>query len=826
VDGQRSAYLSLPETRCGKPLGNGQQSMKRSQRRAHRRIVGITIMLLSVAVLASPPRSRVPACVSAASGDQVSAVRPQASAIGKFDPPLRVSPRYLASERCEYPRSGYLAPLGLPSLLRLHDAGNTLWDAALAGPPAPVGVGNEHLFLGLDLGNGITVTSLRDRVTGHELLGQFTSLFEFAVNNGTPYQSDHGLEVTRFWSAEDGSTLYVDAEATNVPLAFRFRLRAAPGEPAVAIDAVITNTGPSPIFLRTVYPKVHNFVTPGDPAQMMGMVPQEIGTVVPLLAVSPGAPLGMPFNIGIGLPTSMNTMEVASIYDGAGGGGLFFASVGGDLTGAHGAPLSPLQFNLSAGKVAGFWIANIAAGQQVSLPQLAVGVQHGGDWHSAVDYYVAKNRPYWSFPPVPAWFRDQGAIYGFSGGGAGGIFLEQPGLGLKERIHSFLNLPQLLSEAQDLGTNIVYLWDYWEGAKQGGDLPYWNKGDYIPRADMGGERDFIEGIRQIHQRGGRVIVYVEPFIIYQESNIAQMKGLLWAARDPSSGQPYQHYPRNYTMVAPFRPWQDYLVSVCQRLVRDDGVDGIFLDSYGWQMNWPMTTVAEGRLYSPLEYCRGVLELTDRVRSTIQGIKPDAVVLGETTSGPMSQHWHGGLSADFTDLINHERSINQGRIIASPVRCGMPEVNYISNGIDLNGLHQIYAAGHSLALCNNGADSPPNFMRDHREEIRKLVRIRQERKDALIYGRQTYQPATGSPDVAAYFYEGTQNQILTVVNTSSSAPYSGSLLLRDRGATTSTTWVDLLTDQLFTTGSIASGGQVPLPLTVAAGGLRVLAGRMR
>ncbi|MBE0654843.1 MAG: hypothetical protein IH594_13665, partial [Bacteroidales bacterium] len=194
--------------------------------------------------------------------------------------------------------------------------------------------------------------------------------------------------------------------------------------------------------------------------------------------------------------------------------------------------------------------------------------------------------------------------------------------------------------------------------------------------------------------------------------------------------------------------------------------------------------AEHVLYSPKEYSQGVFIITDRVREAIQAIKPDAVVMGETTSGPISRHWHGGLSADFAWLANQ----NQHRIIASPVRYGVPEITIFGNGRNLNELNQIFAAGHSLALSN--ADLPMALY------IKRLVDIRQEYKDALIYGSQLYQPETGDPDVAAYFYRGKYNDLITVVNASMERAYSGQLRLNE--GTITSRWRDLITDDVLET----------------------------
>ncbi|WP_181320377.1 hypothetical protein [Nitrosospira sp. Nsp2] len=39
--------------------------------------------------------------------------------------------------------------------------------------------------------------------------------------------------------------------------------------------------------------------------------------------------------------------------------------------------------------------------------------------------------------------------------------------------------------------------------------------------DLGTEEDFKEAIRAVHEKGGRVILYVEPLIIDTDSDIAR-----------------------------------------------------------------------------------------------------------------------------------------------------------------------------------------------------------------------------------------------------------------------------------------------------------------
>jgi len=666
-----------------------------------------------------------------------------------------------------------------------------------------VTIENSQIALKLDLSKrGISVAGIRNKSSGVEHLAQPSALFELSAS-GFVIRSNVGVAVDTFSASESNSALNVRGHFADLPLGIELNIDAPAGQPIVRLAIKLSNTSSKTLPIHAVIPSINGLVTRGPASQRMGMVPTEVGTVAPLDNTAPPLaldsprkpPLGMRFVPDLKAVGAMNSMEVASIYDVGGTGGIYFADIDGDLDN----DIAPLQFNLSAMAVSGYWLTDIGANQSVTLPRLAIGVHSTGDWHTAVDYYTAQHRSRWNFPAIPAWFRDQGAIYGFSGGGAGGIYLMYPGEDLRQHIESFRQLPRLLDQAQRLGTNVVYIWDYWEGDGEHG-RPYSNKGDYIPRSDLGGIPAFVDGVKAIHDRGGKIIVYVEAFIISYYSRIGHEKGARWGGRD-ASGELYAQYRNNYSMISSFGPWQDYVADVCKRLVGEYGVDGIFLDSWAWRMNIPMKNEAEGVLYSAKQYSQGVLTLADKVRTAIQLIKPEAVLIGETTAGPVARHWHGGLSADFAWMS----SINQDKILGSPVRYAAPEVNFMSNGRTIAELNQIFAAGHNLALCD--IDLPlANY-------IKPLVEIRQQYKDALIYGAQAYQPQTGDADVAAYYYRGSPNRIITAANTSAQRNYTGNLILENSDA--ETVWQNLISGERIQ--AVENRIRVKIP----AGGLIVL-----
>ena len=628
---------------------------------------------------------------------------------------------------------------------------------------------DEHILLSFAATRSrVMLRSLRNKKNGMDYLSQPTQLFNLTVSSAEACAADNEYVVDTLHVPDSGKGMHVVGHMRSTPVTFFLIVEALEGDGTVRMKLRLRNDGLAKLHARCVVPEIKGLVRERHGKPLMAAVPQEAAGVG---VFTEKVNLGMPVNPAIGLPTAMNVMELVSVYDPEQGGGLFVLDADGDVDRG----LSPLQMTLTGDALGGHWVADLQPLSEQSLPAFVIGVHDAGDWHAAVDCYTKHHRPAWTFPTIPAWFRDQGAIYSYSGAGAGSIYMNYPAQGLDTRIPSFHELPKLLDEAKSLGTSIVYLWDYWQGASEGDHPAYWNKGDYIIRTDLGGEAGLRDGIKRIHDQGGRVILYIEWYIIYWYSEICKKHGEEWASRD-LQGNPYRLYPENFALVPATVAWQDHIIAIATRLVRDFQVDGIYLDSMGWEMNWPTTTLSEQRLYSPMEYTLGALTLTDRVRHAIQAIRPDAIVIGETTSGALPHHWDGGLSADFAWLGPQ----NQQKVLGSPVRYGMPEINIYSNGNNRNEMNQIYAAGHSLALANLHLPEAPY--------IRKLVEIRQKYKDALIYGKQTYQPRTGDPDVVAYFFHGREHNLITIVNIADQ-PYRGSLELKDRSASTS--WRDVL-----------------------------------
>ena len=657
---------------------------------------------------------------------------------------------------------------------------------------------NEKMSLTFDCNKDIHISRIVDKGSNFNFLTGTGFFFSYSINHD---QLRNAVVVTENELSADHRMLKIVCHPTDLrTLKVTFLIQLNTSSNAAIISTSVQNESSSSVYLKFVLPDISNLTVPGfdkDSTRMLGMIPQEIGEVV---TMNNGLIIGTQFfDSTTQLPTAFNVMEVANLFDREGSGGVFFA----DLDGNVGKAVPSIQFLLSQGQVSGHWASLVKAHKTLQLSRLAIGINKG-DYHESIDLYTKYHRPDWKFPDAPTWFREAGAIWSTVEEGSGGAYEIWPAKkDLRFQISSFNELPKLYQEAVDMGTNIFYLNDYWEGDGKT-IIQYLNKGDYIPRSDLGGAEALINGIKEIHARGGKVIMYVEPFIMATSSKIGQTKGTLWAARNANDVE-WVPYGGNYVVAAANTQWHDHIVKIAQKLVGEYGADGIFLDSWGWRYNLSFKNREQNIMWSGEEWNKGVHDLTDKVLAAVRAIKKDAIVVSESAGGQMALHENGGLSADFV----WGSSANEGRIIASPVRYGMPEVHFFSNGTTLNQLIQVFAAGHGLALNDQWIQ--------HAAYIRELLDIRRIYKDALIYGNQTYQPRTGTLKVGAYFYEGRNNKVITLANVDT-ATLKINLQLHE--SEKNTVWSDALTGEMFA----ANGTQLSLYMLGSSSfsnGLRVL-----
>jgi len=266
---------------------------------------------------------------------------------------------------------------------------------------------------------------------------------------------------------------------------------------------------------------------------------------------------------------------------------------------------------------------------------------------------------------------------------------------LSNLIHDFRELPSLLDQARSLGTSAIYLVDWFEGKSGAPPFNYWmNKGDYIPRSDMGGTAAFKEGIAALHAQGGRVILYVEGFIINQTSHVGVTHGAQWSIIGPK-GPPEQPYPGNWKPCPGVEGWLAYVEGVARR-IGGYGADGIFLDSQGFQKDWKCLSRKHGhRPGDPEVFNNGCVQLVRRVRAALREGNPEAIVLIEgPTMMRLFQHVDGSLDWGIDTLVRRWLWDDQGK------------TDTMTSSYSLDDWNQIVAIGGKIGCGSQFLKTPP------------------------------------------------------------------------------------------------------------------------
>ncbi|UCD29147.1 MAG: hypothetical protein JSV03_01290 [Planctomycetota bacterium] len=227
---------------------------------------------------------------------------------------------------------------------------------------------------------------------------------------------------------------------------------------------------------------------------------------------------------------------------------------------------------------------------------------------------------------VPDWWKKCRAFYcPFDNSGAGASLMQfQTGGSIPDDLKDFRDLPKLLDDARKLGTNVIYLVGYWQPG-------YEYKGEYIPYEQCGGERAFRDGIAALKNQGGRIILYLEAFIISRKTEFGRRVGPSWAMMD-EKGNFYSYYDtgdRFYLMYpGEGSGWTDHIISVAAEFARKYKIDGVHLDSYGLQWNWRDYNPQHSNGKDPNSFNRGTIKLVKRMRAEMRKYNPEAVVILE------------------------------------------------------------------------------------------------------------------------------------------------------------------------------------------------------
>lgn len=355
----------------------------------------------------------------------------------------------------------------------------------------------------------------------------------------------------------------------------------------------------------------------------------------------------------------------------------------------------------------------LAPGETWVLPPMVLGA-HPGDWHQAFFAYREWLRSW--YKPATArknWFRD---IYNFRQ-----VFLHPifGGDGLWDPVSKKIDLIKEVRESKKAfgGVEYVHVFDW-------GQTPeYGRTGDYDPWNYLGGKKQFHRQIRLLHRKGIRTGLYFEGYLVDKHSRTGKANGSAWQMLD-SLKKPYTRFGTDVYYMCPYEEeWKNYIRETVTGAVSKTGVDGAYLDEYGfgWQYGCynpqhshdSRKTRIQGELQVPME-----AGLMKQVKHSLPGSK---VTYSEEMPTDVSTQYQDGsftyaVSVAGNKKMHNPASINIARFALPDFK--LLEILHVDNpmGNDTDGIKRVFFNGEGLWI-----EGPLNNSKWFPEATRALIR---------------------------------------------------------------------------------------------------------
>jgi hypothetical protein len=281
-------------------------------------------------------------------------------------------------------------------------------------------------------------------------------------------------------------------------------------------------------------------------------------------------------------------------------------------------------------------------GQRLSLPPVRI-MLYRGDWRRTAreyrQWFAQALRPL----QPPEWVRRSDSWTGAWFGKRGGASM--PGA---TEMDSFRDLPQAcLATAIDNQE-----WAFHDRGCQfpvspaGVEPPRYihTTGDNVLREDLGGAKALRDGVAAVHRLGFHFTFYVEGYIVHESSELAKDgRAERWSVMHKNGTITGNYTSQGFYHMCPgCVEWQDHLASVCSRLIRETGADGLRLDSLGFYF-LPCYNPLHKHPH-PFVYNDGLRQLVDKVSRAVRAVNPDAFLTTEAPADFLAAYTHGSLNS--------------------------------------------------------------------------------------------------------------------------------------------------------------------------------------
>jgi hypothetical protein len=374
---------------------------------------------------------------------------------------------------------------------------------------------------------------------------------------------------------------------------------------------------------------------------------------------------------------------------------------------------SPIGLNISVVK-----LPYLRPGEAAELAPLCLHV-HGGDWHFAADRYRRWMDTWMQVAAKPEWVQ-QGMSYQETG-----VFYPH---GLVD--YSFSDMKRMSADALQYGVDTIHLIGWNRGGWEA------NAPDYVPADELGGWEGLERGVREVHEQGGKVCLFVNfqkadadtdwyrrelhRYALVDVNGHAKTSGWgYYILSDIMGTSPEGHKPV-FTMMCPWEEaFQDILIERFVALAKTR-IDALSID----KMQMTFRCFHPDHDHRPAQTPSGLLRGLRRIRDAVRSVNPHISIVAEGWWDVMYQYIDGSQ----TKLHDYDH--------LPVLKYTFPEVllRVFVDRLDYHSVNNCIQCGHWMCFAINNHHGTLAKAPELGPYVREVLRIRNVLNDLLWAGR--------------------------------------------------------------------------------------------
>ena len=361
-------------------------------------------------------------------------------------------------------------------------------------------------------------------------------------------------------------------------------------------------------------------------------------------------------------------------------------------------------------------------GETFETPTAVITVTDG-DWHSGFEAYRGWLKS-WHKPLAPRkpWFRE---VFNFRQ-----RFLWRWDPLYDARAGEF-HLERAIDEAKREFGGIDYLHIFdWGNCGSYGRI-YGRTGDYSPYDYLeGGRPAFRQAIASVQKQGVPTGLYIEGYLLTARGKLGEAHGKDWQIIGPS-GKGLWWTGNTEMMICPgAKAWREVQASTYETKVKELGVDGMYIDQFGFANAWKDCYSDKHGHPVPSSPARTERDMTRLIRQRVEAAKKGVAIYTEETPVDVTTPLQDG---SFTYAMATSRR-TQTLVPINIARFAFPDFKTIEilvcdkpTGSWATGVRWVFFNGEAIWL---EGEATAWFEPETRAEIRRCYRILRKHKDAF------------------------------------------------------------------------------------------------